>query len=313
MLKKKIIFLLGPTAIGKSAIAIHLAKKINAEIISCDSMQVYRLMDIVTYQPTCAEKKRIKHHLLGVVHPSKEYNVAKYRKDAMSICNKIFLKGKIPLFVGGTGLYYSIIIDGLFPAVPEDRLIRARLCKQLSLRGNKYLHKKLAKIDPLSAKKIHPNDTRRIIRALEVYMKTGLPISVLQKNRVGLGNEYSIKIFGLNTDRQVIYEKVNQRVSKMFSSGLINEVRQLLKHKLSKTAACAIGIRELEGYFKGEHSLDDAKRLIQLNSRHYAKRQLTWFRKDKRILWINIKDKETSAEVAKRIYKLLHLFNGKTK
>lgn len=305
MLKKKIFFLIGPTAIGKSLIAIHLAKKINAEIISCDSMQVYRSMDIVTSQPTRPQREKVKHHLLGVISPSKEYNVGRYRKDAMLICSKLFLKDKVPLFVGGAGLYYSVIIDGLFPAVPEDRLIRARLYKQLLLKGNKYLHRKLAKVDPLSSKKIHLNDTRRIIRALEVYAKTGQPISALQKNRVGLGREYEIKIFALNMDRQSLYDKIDQRVSRMFSSGLINEARQLLKHKLSKTATCAIGIHELEGYFNGKHSLDEAKRLIQLNSRHYAKRQLTWFRKDKRIQWVNIKDKETPGEVVKRIWKKL--------
>jgi len=305
MFKKKVIFLLGPTAIGKSATAIHLAKKINAEIISCDSMQVYRSMEVVTSQPTCAQRKKVKHYLLGVIDPSKEYNVARYRKDAMSVCKKLFLKGKTSLFVGGAGLYYSVIVDGLFPAAPEDKLIRGRLYKQLALKGNKYLYKRLAKVDPLSAKKIHPNDTRRIIRALEVYAKTGMPISALQKSRVGLGNEYEIKIFALNADRQALYDKIDQRVNKMFSSGLINQARDLLGRKLSKTANCAIGIRELEGYFNGSYSLQEAKRLIQRNSRHYAKRQLTWFRKDKRINWINLKDKETPGEVAKRIWKKL--------
>jgi len=305
MFKKKIIFLIGPTAIGKTAIAIHLAKKLGAEIISCDSMQVYNSMDIVTSQPSRPQRKKVRHHLLGVISPAKEYNVARYRKDAIAICDKLFLKDKSPLFVGGAGLYYSIIIDGLFPAVPEDKLIRARLYKQFSLKGNKYLYKKLAKVDPVSVKKIHLNDTRRVIRALEVYIKTGQPISVLQKSRVGLGNEYEVKIFALNVDRQDLYDKIDQRVDKMFSAGLINEVRQLLKHKLSKTATCAIGIRELEGYFNGAHSLDEVKRLIQRNSRRYAKRQLTWFRKDKRIQWINIKDKETPMEVAKRIWKKL--------
>ncbi|MFA6129845.1 MAG: tRNA (adenosine(37)-N6)-dimethylallyltransferase MiaA [Candidatus Omnitrophota bacterium] len=305
MLKKKIIFLIGPTAVGKSAIAIHLARKINAEIISCDSMQVYNSMDIVTSQPSCAQRKKVKHHLLGVINPAKEYNVARYRKDALSICNKLFSKGRFPLFVGGAGLYYSVIIDGIFPSGPENKLIRARLYKQLSLKGNKYLYEKLSKVDPLSAQKIHPNDARRLIRALEVYMETGLPISVLQRSRVGLGNEYEIKIFALNTNRQDLYDKINQRVGKMFNSGLINEVRNLLKHKLSKTALCAIGVPELEGYFNGKYSLDDARSLIQRNSRRYAKRQLTWFRKDKRIEWINIRNKETAKEVAKRIWKKL--------
>ncbi|MDD5561462.1 MAG: tRNA (adenosine(37)-N6)-dimethylallyltransferase MiaA [Candidatus Omnitrophica bacterium] len=306
MFKKKIIFLLGPTAIGKSAIAVHLAKKINAQIISCDSMQVYRSMGIVTSQPSSTQRKRVKHHLLGVINASSEYNVARYRKDALVICNKLFRKGKVPLFVGGTGLYYSVIVDGIFPSVAEDKIIRARLSNQLRLKGNNYLHEKLSKVDPLSAKKIHPNDSRRVIRALEVYMKAGAPISALQKSRVGLDNEYEVKVFALNAKRQALYDKINQRVSKMFNSGLINEVRRLLKHKLSKTAFCAIGVRELEGYFNGEYSLDEAKRLIRRNSRRYAKRQLTWFRKDKRIKWINIKDKQRPGEIAKRIWKKLY-------
>jgi len=308
MLKKRIIFLLGPTAIGKSAIAIHLAKKIGAEIISCDSMQLYRAMDIVTAQPTLSQRSRVKHHLLGVINPAKEYNVARYRKDAMSICRRLFLKGKIPLFVGGAGLYYSIIVDGIFPEVSEDKLIRSRLFSQLQLKGNKFMHKRLLKVDPLAAKKIHPNDTRRIIRALEVYLKTGLSISALQKKRVGLGKEYEIKIFALNADRQMLYDKIDQRVDKMLNSGLIKEVRQLLKHKLSKTAYCAIGVRELEGYFNQAYSQDEARRLIQRNSRHYAKRHLTWFRKDRRIQWVNIKAKETRGATAQRIYKSLFHF-----
>lgn len=312
MLKKKIIFLVGPTAIGKSAVAISLAKKINAEILSCDSMQVYRKMDIITSKATLAQRKKIKHHLLGIAGPGKEYNVAKYRKDALSICKKLFQKGKVTLFVGGTGLYYSMIIDGLFPAAPEDKLIRAKLNKELEFKGSRYLYRRLVKVDPQACKKIHPNDARRIVRALEVYLKTGRPISVLQKSRVGLGKEYEIKIFGLNSNRQLLYERINQRVEKMFSLGLISEVKSLFKRKLSKTAACAIGIRELEGYFNGSWPLEEAKRLIQRNSRRYAKRQLTWFRKDKRIEWINIKEKERPREVAQRIYKSLCSFNGKS-
>jgi tRNA dimethylallyltransferase len=305
MFKKKIIFLVGPTGIGKSAVAIILAKKVNAEIISCDSMQVYRKMDIITSKATAAERTKIKHHLIGIINPSQEYNVAKYRKDALAICDKLFKKNKIPLFVGGTGLYYSIIIDGLFPAVPHDKGIRVKLDKQLALKGRNYLYKKLANVDPVAAKKIHPNDSRRIIRALEVYLKTGRRISLLQRQRIGLGQEYEIKVFGLNSDRQSLYAVINQRVNRMFSLGLINEVKRLLAHKLSKTAACAIGVPELKGYLSGQHSLNDAERLMQRNSRHYAKRQMTWFRKDKRIKWINIGGKETPREVAKRIYESL--------
>ncbi|MDP2831058.1 MAG: tRNA (adenosine(37)-N6)-dimethylallyltransferase MiaA [Candidatus Omnitrophota bacterium] len=305
MLKKKIIFLLGPTGIGKSAVAVSLAKKINAEIISCDSMQVYRKMDIVTSKATSGQRKKVKHHLLGVIDPQQEYNVAKYRRDALLICDKLFAQRKIPLFVGGTGLYYSIIVDGLFPAVPRDKLIRAKLEKQLKLKGNKYLYRRLAKVDSAAAAKIHLHDARRIIRALEVYLKTGIRISRLQKSRVGLGKEYALKIFGLNSTRQSLYAAIDHRVDKMFSLGLINELKRLLKHKLSRTAKCAIGIRELKGYLAGEYSLAEGKRLMQRNSRHYAKRQLTWFRKDKRIQWININKTETPAQIALKLWKKL--------
>jgi tRNA dimethylallyltransferase len=305
MLTKKIIFLLGPTGIGKSVVAISLAKKINAEIISCDSMQVYRKMEILTSQVTSEQRKKVKHHLLGMIDPEQEYNVAKYRKAALSICDKLFQKGKIPLFVGGTGLYYAMIVDGLFPAVPQDKLIRAKLEKQLSLKGNKYLYRKLAKVDSAAAAKIHPHDTRRIIRALEVYLKTGRRISQLQKNRVGLGKEYEVKIFGLNFKRQSLYATIDQRVGKMFNQGLINEVKRLVRHKLSRTARCAIGIPELKGYFAKEYSLAEAIRLMQRNSRHYAKRQLTWFRKDKRIQWVSINKMESPAQVALKLWKKL--------
>ena len=305
MLKKKIIFLLGPTGVGKSPVAISLAKKINAQIISCDSMQVYRKMNILTAKVTLDQRKKIKHHLLDIIDPEQEYDVAKYRKNALSICDKLFLKGKVPLFVGGTGLYYSIIIDGLFSAVPQDKLIRIKLEKQLKLKGEKYLYRKLAKVDRAAAKKIHPHDTRRIIRALEVYLKTGKCISQLQKNRVGLGKDYAIKIFGLNMKRQFLYDAINQRVDKMFKRGLIGEVKQLLKHKLSRTARHAIGIKELENYFAGKYSLAEAKRLMQRNSRRYAKGQLTWFRKDKRIQWININKNESATQIALKLWKKL--------
>lgn len=305
--KKKIVFLVGPTGIGKSAVAIILAKKINAEIVSCDSIAVYRKMDIIASKATPGQRKKIKHHLLDVVNPAQEYNVAKYRKGALSICDKLFLKGKVPLFVGGSGLYYSIIIDGLFPHVPQDKSIRAKLNRQLETKGSKYLYKRLTKIDPAAAKKIHPNDARRIIRALEVYLKTGKQISMLQKNRSGLGKEHELNVFGLNLKRPALYRRVDARVNQMFRLGLINEVKRLLKHKLSKTAACAIGINELNGYFNGLYPQDEAKRLIQRNSRHYAKRQLTWFRKDKRIQWIDINKADSPAQVSLKIWKKLFL------
>ncbi len=305
MLKKKIIFLVGPTGIGKTDVAINLAQQLNAEIVSCDSMQVYRRMDIITSKVTLLQRRKVKHHLVSIVNPTSEYNVAKYRKQAIAICNKLFNKGKIPLFVGGTGLYYSIIVDGLFSAAPQDRKIRAKLYKLLIAKGSKFLHSRLAHIDHVSSMKIHANDAKRIIRALEVFELTGKPISDLQMQRVGLGPVYDVKVFGLNTEREALYLKIDQRVDKMFKLGLIQEVRKLLKRKLSKTASYAIGIRELQGYFNQEYSLNEAKRLIKRNSRHLAKRQLTWFKNDKRIQWININKTDTPKQIALKLWKKL--------
>ncbi len=301
---KKIIFIVGPTAIGKTEAAVYLAKKIGAQIISCDSMQVYKGMDIITSKPKPALRKKIKHYLISVVPLSKNYDVSCYRKDALKRVKEIIANGKVPIFVGGTGLYMSILVDGIFKGKVKDNGIRNKLYKLAKTKGSAYLYNQLEKIDLKAAIKIHPNDTKRIIRALEVFEATGKPISRLQRERRGLKDKYDLRIFCLNMERAKLYKRIEERVEKMFKDGLISEVRRLIKRRLSKTASCAIGIRELKGYLSGGYSLEEAKGMIKLNTRHYAKRQLTWFRKDKRIKWINIKDKETPQAVAKRIHKL---------
>lgn len=301
MKKPKVIFLVGPTAMGKSDIAVHLAKKIKGEIISCDSMQVYRRMNILTSKPSVSLRRKVAHHLIDILSAQKEYNVARYRQEAIGKVKEVVRRGRIPLFVGGTGLYLSCLIDGIFQAKAENKKIRQRLYRQAESKGSHYLYERLKKKDPRAASKIHPNDTRRIVRALEVFNVTGKPISQLQKERKGLADEYAIRIFGLNMDRPCLYKRIDARVDKMFRKGLLSEVKKLLKQKISKTASCAIGIKELKGYFDGEYNLEEAKRLMKRNSRLYAKRQLTWFRKDKRIEWIEVGEQERPKEVAKRI------------
>lgn len=302
-MKKKLIFIVGPTAIGKTNVACVLAGKINAEIVSCDSMQIYKGMEIITSKPSPLLIKKIPHHLIGILTATKEYNVSRYRKAALKKIKEIIKRGNVPVFVGGSGLYVSILIDGIFKARSANQDIRKRLYGQVLDTGSVCLYEKLKKLDPEAADKIHPNDTRRIVRALEVFETTGRPISWLQRQRKGLRDEYAIKIFGLNMERDKLYRRIECRVDRMFEQGLINEVRRLLKLKLSKTAYCAIGIKELKGYFDGWYDLEEAKRLIKRNTRAYAKRQLTWFRKDKRIKWINVKDRETPEKVAQRILK----------
>ncbi|MDP3731567.1 MAG: tRNA (adenosine(37)-N6)-dimethylallyltransferase MiaA, partial [Candidatus Omnitrophota bacterium] len=219
-------------------------------------------------------------------------------------------RGKIPLIVGGTGLYMSILIDGIFKSAQPRKATRNRLYSQAGELGSGYLYKRLKNIDPEAAAKIHAHDTKRIVRALEVFETMGEPISKLQKQRKGLGQEYDIIAFGLNMPREKIYQRIGRRVDKMFSNGLLDEVKRLLKLKLSKTAAYAIGINELKGYFDGLYGLDEAKHLIKRNTRLYAKRQMTWFRKDKRINWIEVGAKEKPAAVANRILKELENLIG---
>jgi len=301
---KRIVFIVGPTAIGKTQVASVLARKIKAEIISCDSMQVYKGMSIITSKPPAKLRKSIRHYLIDIVGPNQEYDVLQYRKLALKKLRAVLKKGKMPLFVGGSGLYMSVLIDGIFEAKTQDACLRKKLYAQAEKKGSHYLHNKLKGVDLEAAKKIHPNDVKRIIRALEVFEATGRPISYLQQQRHGLSDEYDVKIFCLNMERQALYRKIGERVERMFAKGLVQEVKALIKLKLSRTASCAIGIKELKGYFYGEYDLQEAKRLIERNTRLYARRQLTWFRKDKRIKWINVGTNEKPNEVADRIYSI---------
>jgi len=303
--KDTLVFIVGPTAVGKTEVAMKLARRLDAEIISCDSMQVYKKMNIITQKPSGIEKRKVRHHLIGVVSPEKEYNVADYQKQAVLKIKDILRRGKVPLFVGGTGFYVSVLLDGIFQEDVKKRKIRARLYREAAEYGRKKLYRRLVKVDPQAAGKIHPHDLRRLVRALEVYENTGVPISELQQRRKGLSNDYRVKIFCLNRNRQELYRRIEQRVEEMFKTGLLKEVKNLLALRLSKTAAQAIGIKEIKGYLDGCYDLEEAKRLIKRNSRRYAKRQLSWFRRDKRIKWIKIKRAEKTSGVQQRLWKEL--------
>jgi tRNA dimethylallyltransferase len=296
-----VIFLIGPTAVGKSAVAVALAKKINAEIISCDSMQVYKGMCTITSQPSAALRKAIPHHLLGTVPPDTAYDVSLYRRQAVRALEDIVSRGKTALFVGGTGLYMSIVVDGIFDAKARSQAARNRLYKQAEVRGRQYLYDRLKAVDAKAAAKIHRNDLKRIVRALEVFECTGKPISQLQTRRQGLGGQYDVKLFCLTMDRQVLNQRIDRRVEAMFKRGLIGEVKKLMRKRHLYTASYAIGIRELKGYIEGAYDLAEAVRLIKRNTRLYAKRQLTWFRKDKRIRWIEVTPAETPQHIVRRI------------
>ena len=282
-----VIFIVGPTAIGKTSLSLKIAKRLNGEIVSSDSMQVYKGMDILSQAPRPSDS-RIKHHLVRVITPGREYSAASFSKSAAKIIASIIKHGKTPVVVGGSGLYIKALVDGLFPSPPADEKFRKKMYNFASKYGSKKLHKKLFKIDPQSAGSIHPNDSRRIIRALELYNSTGRTMTELKKSTKGLKDLYDIKIFGLTAPREKIYANINSRVDEMFTAGVIKEVRALRKRKMSKTAGAVLGLKEISGYLDGEYGLEEANSMMKINTRHFAKRQLTWFKADLRIKWFDI-------------------------
>jgi tRNA dimethylallyltransferase len=282
--KTQIIFLIGPTASGKTSLSIKLGRKLNAEIISCDSMCVYKGMDILTSKPSLADRKKVRHYLIDIIPPVKEFSAAEYRSMALEKIEEILKRKKTPLFVGGSGLYVKAVIDGLFPSAEKDLKFRKKQEILAKKYGKAYLYRKLRKIDPSRAAKIHPNDLRRVIRALEIYHTEKKRPSELNIATEPL--KYDFKIFGLQMDKNELYGNINNRVDDMFKKGIVNEVRKLSKKKFSMTAAKALGYSEVLGYLKGMYSLEDAKELLKKNTRHFAKRQLTWFRPDQRITWL---------------------------
>lgn len=286
-MKPPVIFIVGPTSSGKSLVAVHLAMRINGEIVSCDSMQVYKDMNVVTQVPQKDLLSCIPHHLIRVIPPEKEFGVMQFVKEARKLIDLIISKGKIPIIAGGTGLYIKALIDGIFPSLPKDESFRGNLHKIASEKGNKFLYNWLMKIDPDSADRLHPNDIRRVIRALEVYKQTGKTISKKKTESKGIFRKYDCKMFGLKIPRELLYARINSTVEKMFEEGLVDEVRQLIKRKLGLTAEKALGIKEVSALLNGEMDLESTKEELKKNTRKYAKRQLTWFRADKRIIWLN--------------------------
>jgi len=284
----KIIFIVGPTAVGKTRVAIRLAKRLRSEIISADSMQVYKGMSIISQAPTKCERRLVKHHMVGLVDPAGEFSVAHFCKKAVRIIKSAVRKRGAVVVVGGSGLYIKALIDGIFPSPEADREYRDKLYRYAIRNGSSKLHKKLEEIDPASAGKIHPNDTRRIVRALEIYHSTGKTKTELAAETTGLKDRYVVSIFGLNMPREKLYSGIESRVDRMFRDGAVREAKRLLKKDLSRTASVVLGLKEISGYVNGEYGLDEAKEMLAKNTRNFAKRQLTWFRADKRIKWFDV-------------------------
>ncbi|WP_066496967.1 tRNA (adenosine(37)-N6)-dimethylallyltransferase MiaA [Abyssisolibacter fermentans] len=293
MTKKPIIILVGPTAVGKTSISIDVAKKVNAEIISGDSMQIYKYMDIGTAKVKEDEKQGIKHYMIDEITPDEDFNVSKFKEKSEEYMNLILSKNKLPMIVGGTGLYINSLVYELdFSKAICNNDLRKKYACEAEEKGNEFIHEKLAQIDPLSAQRIHINDTKRIIRALEIYHETGKPMSAYYKNFRKYNNNYNIAYFALNMDRKKLYDRINIRVDMMIKEGLIDEVKELLNKGYNKnsTALQGLGYKEIIAYLEGKYSLDEAIEILKRDTRRFAKRQLTWFRRDERINWVNVDD-----------------------
>jgi tRNA dimethylallyltransferase len=278
--------LTGPTGAGKSAVGVQLAEALGAEIISMDSMALYRGMDIGTAKPTAVERRQVPHHLIDVLDPCESATVAWWLERAADCCKDIDSRGRRVLLVGGTPMYLKALLFGLFQGPPANNELRQRLLRQAQLEGNAALHRRLAEVDSASAKRLHPNDVRRVVRALEVWEATGKPISAWQQQwpKSGFGNRTPAagrpQCWWLDLPRRDLYERIDRRVSEMIEAGLLDEVRRLKRspRPLSSVARQALGYKELLDHLEGRISLEDAVRQIKTRSRNFAKRQLTWFR-----------------------------------
>ena len=289
-MKPKVIVIVGPTASGKTALSIEFAKRINGEIVSCDSMQIYKDMNIGSAKPTQEEMQGIKHYLIDVARPDERFSVAEYKKQAETAIEEILLKGKTPIVIGGTGLYADSLIYGIeYQTIVFDEEYRKELEKQAETKqGLKELYNRAKKIDEKAIQKISQNDKKRIMRILEIYHQTGKTKTEQEiesrKNEV----KYDYIVFAINMDRQILYDRINRRVDIMIENGLIQEVENLLKkYKEFPTAMQGLGYKEVVQYLKKELTKEEMIEKIKQETRRYAKRQLTWFRKNKQTIWIN--------------------------
>lgn len=293
MNKPIVIVICGPTASGKTALSIELAEKINGEIVSADSMQIYKDMNIGTAKPTVEEMKDIKHYLIDCVSPSVRYSVADFKRDAIYAIEEIIKKGKTPIVVGGTGLYIDSLIYGIeYNEMQVDLEYRNELEKIAEEKGLEYLYNLAEKIDKEAMKKISKNDKKRIFRVLEIYKSTGKTKTELELESRQKKVKYNFKVFAINMDRDVLYDRINKRVDIMINDGLIDEVKNLIdKYDEIPTAMQGLGYKEVVEYFQGKYSKEDMIEKIKMESRRYAKRQLTWFRRNKNILWLDASKK----------------------
>ena len=302
-MKKKILVIGGPTAVGKTELSIDLAKRLNGEIISADSMQIYKYMDIGSAKVSKGEMNGVVHHLIDVVDPSINFSVVDYKEQGEKAIKEIISRGKLPIIVGGTGLYINSLTCNMnFTKAEKDEEYRKELDKLANENGNNYIHEMLKEIDPISYNEIHANNRKRVIRALEVYKLTGNPFSSYNAGEDFYKSEYDVHYYVLTMDREKLYERINLRVDIMMEKGLLEECIKLkeMGYTSSMQSMQGIGYKEILYYLEGNVKLQEAINMIKQGSRNYAKRQLTWFRRDKRVTFLD-KDKLSYVEILEKV------------
>ena len=297
MNNRPLIILTGPTAVGKTALSIGLAKAVDGEIISADSMQVYRKMNIGTAKIQQSEMQGVRHHLIDILDPGEDFNVVLFKKYALEAMKDIYSRGKIPVVVGGTGFYIqALLYDINFEDNDNDMSYREELQTLAAEHGNSYIHDMLAGVDPVSAEKIHENNVKRVIRALEFYKKTGTKISEHNEAESQKESPYN---FVLNDDRQKLYDRIDRRIDIMLEDGLLDEVRSLVDEGYSRDLVSmqGLGYKEMIDYIQERYTLDEAVYTLKRDTRHFAKRQVTWFKREKQVTWVNKNEFDSEADI----------------
>ncbi len=300
MNNRPLIILTGPTAVGKTALSIGLAKAVDGEIISADSMQVYRKMNIGTAKIQQSEMQGVRHHLIDILDPGEDFNVVLFKKYALEAMKDIYSRGKIPVVVGGTGFYIqALLYDINFEDNDNDMSYREELQILAAEHGNSYIHDMLAGVDPESAEKIHENNVKRVIRALEFYKKTGTKISEHNEAESQKESPYNFEYFVLNDDRQKLYDRIDRRIDIMLEDGLLDEVKSLVDEGYSRDLVSmqGLGYKEMIDYIQERYTLDEAVYTLKRDTRHFAKRQVTWFKREKQVTWVNKNEFDSEADI----------------
>ncbi|RMH03602.1 MAG: tRNA (adenosine(37)-N6)-dimethylallyltransferase MiaA [Nitrospirae bacterium] len=300
---KPLVVLVGPTAIGKSRIAIPVAKAMGTEILTADSTQVYRGMDIGTDKPSLADREAVPHWLIDLVNPDEPFNAGTYRRYALQVIERLHRTGKVPLIVGGTGLYIRAVIRGLWPGPPVDWSLRRALEAEAEERGLAAMYHELLRVDPQAVQRVHPHDRVKILRALEVYRQTGTPLSVAHQRHGFQDRPFTPLLLGLMMERSALYRRIEARVDVELAKGLVEETRRLLQSGYDRNLVSmkSLGYRQMAGFVLGEYSFEEAVRRLKRDTRRFAKRQMTWFRKEPDLVWIELQEHDAEEEVVERI------------